>query len=131
MSKCPSTEILIFYYRCTVFDGLLVFYREAQSVPCLFMLLYLILHTSLYQSLSFQMIKKRWKRVVLTLGLMLATAHLYLTLFAGETLSTCNKCLFISQEEIIALSYDNEFINLLMCCLRGYFINNTKYKINP
>lgn len=30
------------------------------------------------------MIKKRWKRVVLTLGLMLATAHLYLTLFAVQ-----------------------------------------------
>ncbi|XP_061193459.1 carbohydrate sulfotransferase 1-like isoform X2 [Saccostrea echinata] len=30
------------------------------------------------------MIKKRWKRVVLTLGLIIATAHLYLTLFAVQ-----------------------------------------------
>ncbi|XP_062604910.1 carbohydrate sulfotransferase 3-like [Saccostrea cucullata] len=30
------------------------------------------------------MIKKRWKRVLLTLGLIIATAHLYLTLFAVQ-----------------------------------------------
>ena len=35
-----------------------------------------------------QMFKKRWKRVVLLLGLVIATTHLYLTLFAGETLAS-------------------------------------------
>lgn len=50
MSKCPSTEILIFYYRCTVFDGLFSGVLQGSSVSAVSF--HVVIFDTTYESIS-------------------------------------------------------------------------------